>query len=125
MDAESIQDLFQELGPVRVRRMFGGQGIYAGERMFALESGGAIYLKTDDVNRPLLEDAGSRPFVYGATGKTAVMSYWSMPEEGIDDPSEAARWGRLAIDAAGRSAVAKASKLRAPKRTSAKRKPRG
>ena len=38
MDAESIRDLFQELGPVRVRRMFGGQGIYAGERMFALEA---------------------------------------------------------------------------------------
>ena len=52
MDPESIQDLFHELGPVRIRRMFGGQGIYAGERMFALEARGALYLKADDVNRP-------------------------------------------------------------------------
>jgi DNA transformation protein len=110
MDPESIQDLFHELGPVRIRRMFGGQGIYAGERMFALEAGGALYLKADDVNRPLLEAAGSRPFVYGANGKSATMSYWLMPEDGIDDPSEAARWGRLAIDAALRSATAKSSK---------------
>jgi len=110
MDAESIQDLFQELGPVRIRRMFGGQGIYAGERMFALEAGGSIYLKTDDMNRPLLAEAGSRPFVYGAQGRTTTMSYWSMPEDGIDDPSAAARWGRLAVEAARRSAEARTPK---------------
>jgi DNA transformation protein len=117
MDPESIQDLFQELGPVRVRRMFGGQGIYAGEQMFALEAGGSIYLKVDDVNRRLLQDSGSRPFVYGANGKSVTMSYWSMPEDGIDDPSVAAQWGRLALDAARRSAAG-----RLLRRTPAKRR---
>lgn len=123
MDAESIQDLFQELGPVRIRRMFGGQGIYAGERMFALEAGGSIYLKADDVNRPLLRDAGSRPFVYGANGKTATMSYWSMPEDGLDDPSAAAHWGRLAVEAARRSAEAKVAKLNTPRRKTPNKTP--
>jgi DNA transformation protein and related proteins len=118
MDAESIQDLFQELGPVRIRRMFGGQGIYAGERMFALEAGGSLFLKADDVNRPLLQEAGSRPFVYGANGRTATMSYWSMPEDGLDDPSAAAHWGRLAVEAARRSAAGKPAGDSGPRKSS-------
>jgi DNA transformation protein len=108
MDAESIQDLFQELGPVRIRKMFGGHGIYVGERMFALEASGEIYVKVDETNRPQFEAAGSRRFVYEAKGRATSMSYWLMPEVGIDDPAEAARWGRLGIEAAARAAAAKA-----------------
>ena len=48
MDPEAICDLFVALGPVRTRRMFGGHGIYAGDLMFALETGGELYLKADD-----------------------------------------------------------------------------
>ncbi len=40
MDADSIRDLFQGIGPVQIRRMFGGQGIYRDGMMFALEAGG-------------------------------------------------------------------------------------
>ena len=29
------------------------------------------------------------------------MSYWRLPAEGADDPDEAARWGRLALEAGG------------------------
>lgn len=112
MDAESIQDLFQELGPVRIRKMFGGQGIYAHERMFALELGGEIYLKVDEANRPAFEAAGSRPFIYEANGRSTAMSYWQMPGEGLDDPAAAAHWGRTAIDAAARAAAAKPAKRR-------------
>jgi DNA transformation protein len=110
VDAEAIQDLFQELGPVRVRRMFGGQGIYAGERMFALEAGGELYLKTDDHSVARFEAAGSRPFTYEKDGRASVMSYWRMPDEALDDPSEAARWGRMALEAALRAASAKRPK---------------
>ncbi len=112
MDAERIQDLFQELGPVRIRKMFGGHGIYVGQRMFALEADGQIYLKVDETNRPQFEAAGSHPFVYEAKGRTMSMSYWLMPEAGIDDPAEAARWGRLGIEAAARAPAAKAPRKR-------------
>ncbi len=113
MDAESIQDLFQDLGPVRIRRMFGGQGIYAGDRMFALEADGELYLKVDDTSRPAFEAAGSRPFVFEANGRATTMSYWLMPGEGLDDPAEAARWGRLAIEAASRAAAKPRARRRA------------
>ncbi len=39
MDAEAIRDVFRSLGPIQIRRMFGGQGIYRGEAMFALVVG--------------------------------------------------------------------------------------
>jgi DNA transformation protein and related proteins len=75
MDPEAIGDLFRDLGPVRTRRMFGGQGIYAGDLMFALEAGGELYLKADDGTVPAFQAAGSRLFTYEKDGRTAQMSY--------------------------------------------------
>ena len=104
MDEAAIQDLFEEVGPVRCRRMFGGLGIYAGDVMFALEAGGELYLKADDGTRGAFEAAGSRPFAYEKDGRRVAMSYWRLPDGALDDPAEAARWARLALDAARRAA---------------------
>ena len=113
MDPESIQDLFQELGRVRTRRMFGGHGIYLHERVFAIEIGGEIYLKADAVSQARFEEAGSRPFTYwDKYGRVATMSYWLMPSTALDDPSEAALWGRLALEASGRAEQVKKPKAK-------------
>jgi DNA transformation protein len=112
MDAEAIRDLFAALGPVRTRRMFGGQGIYAGELMFALEAGGELYLKADDRNEPAFQAAGSHPFTYAKDGRSAQMSYWRLLDAAADDPEQAAHWGRLALDAASRAAAAKATPVK-------------
>jgi DNA transformation protein and related proteins len=119
MDPEAIRDLFDALGPVRTRRMFGGQGIYAGDLMFALEAGGELYLKADDSIVPAFRAAGSRPFTYEKDGRTAQMSYWRLPDRAIDDPEEAARWGRLAVEAAIRAAARKAKPRRATRHSPA------
>ncbi|HJX26715.1 MAG TPA: TfoX/Sxy family protein [Thermoanaerobaculia bacterium] len=104
MDPDTIRDLFQDLGPVRTRRMFGGQGIYLHDRMFALEIGGEVYLKADAETRPRFEAEGSRAFSYrDRNGRIATMSYWLMPSTAADDPAEAALWGRLAVKAAARA----------------------
>jgi DNA transformation protein len=113
MDPEAIRDLFQELGPVRTRRMFGGQGIYLHDRMFALESGGEIYLKADGETRARFEAEGSRAFSYrDKNGRVATMSYWLMPSAAADDPKTAAQWGRIALLAAVRADRAKEAKAR-------------
>jgi len=112
MGPDAIQDLFQELGPIRTRRMFGGQGIYLHDRMFALEAGGEIYLKTDGVSVERFKAAGSRAFSFEKDGKPQSTSYWLLPSSAADDPGEAALWGRLAIDAATRAAAAKTPKGR-------------
>jgi DNA transformation protein and related proteins len=113
VDPDTIRDLFAGLGPVRVRRMFGGQGVYLDELMFALEAGGELYLKADPETTGLFAKAGSSPFVYAKDGKPTPMSYWRLPDSAVDDPDEASRWGRLAVEAARRSALAKKKPRRA------------
>lgn len=113
MHPDSIQDLFQDLGPVRTRRMFGGQGIYLHDRIFALEIGGEIFLKADAETRDRFEAAGSRAFCYeDKNGRVATMSYWLLPSVAIDDPAEAAIWGRMALEAAERAERTKKPKTK-------------
>ena len=89
MDAEAIRDLFAALGPVRTRRMFGGQGIYAGELMFALEAGGELYLKADDWNERLSRSRVAS--VHLREGRTQradeLLAFLDAPAE---DPEQAA-----------------------------------
>ena len=63
--------MFAAFGPVAVRRMFGGAGIFADGLMIALVSEGAIYLKADDSTIPQFEREGLRPFTYTAKPASA------------------------------------------------------
>ena len=47
MDSQFISDLFAPFGPVAVRRMFGGAGLYRDGLMFALEFDGVIVVDRD------------------------------------------------------------------------------
>ena len=107
---DELRELFSAFGPVRVRRMFGGAGIFADGLMIALVSDGEIFLKADDATIPALEAEGSRPFVYGAKGRRVVMSYWRLPDRLLDDPEELAQFARAALGAAHRSAAKGGSK---------------
>jgi DNA transformation protein len=119
--SEDIRELFACFGPVSVRRMFGGAGIYSDGVMFALVADGAIYLKSDEQSAPEFEREGLQPFSYAArNGKRAVMSYRRMPDRLYDDPEELAVWARAALAAAHRSSQRK----RAP-RSRTKPKSRG
>jgi DNA transformation protein and related proteins len=113
MDAEAISEVFRAFGSVRIRRMFGGKGIYWGDLMFALEAGDELYLKADHQSEALFRSLGSRPFVYaGRDGRTATMSYWLMPESALDDPDEAAELAGHALEAARRAKAAAGRKAR-------------
>jgi DNA transformation protein and related proteins len=120
LDPEFIRDLFGQFGPVTVKRMFGGAGLWSDGLMFGLVFDGAIFLKVDATSIPDFEREGSRPFVYtrakssGRVGR-ASLSYWRLPERLYDDPDELAVWAVRAL------AVAQSKKL-AP-RKKAKQKP--
>ncbi len=45
MDAEGLKALFEPFGPVTIRRMFGGSGIYAEGLCFAIELKGEVFIK--------------------------------------------------------------------------------
>jgi DNA transformation protein and related proteins len=104
-DSDFVKELFAAFGPVSVRRMFGGAGIFADGLMIGLISGEELYLKADDRTAPSFEAEGMTPFRFGAKGRRVVMSYWRMPERLFDDPEELAKWARAAWGAAERAAA--------------------
>ncbi len=100
-----VRELFAKLGPIEVKRMFGGAGVYANKRMFALLADDVIYIKTDDALRRALEHEGCGPFVWTPTsgpraGERVEMSYWRLPDAALDEPEIAAAWGAKALAAA-------------------------
>jgi DNA transformation protein len=103
-DIEHYLELLKPLakfGLLRARKMFGGFGIYLDDRMFGLVAD-QLYLKVDAQTRPQFEAEGSRPFVYEGKGKPVSMSYYTVPDHCLDDPSQMLPFARLAFEAAGR-----------------------
>jgi DNA transformation protein len=118
MDADSIREVFAEFGPVDVRRMFGGVGIFVDGRMIGLVSREVIYFKADAETIPTFEQEGLEPFSYATkNGEHKLTSYWRMPERLYDDPDELARWARAAQEAAQRAML----RQRKPQRSAGKR----
>ena len=104
MDVDEIEEMFAGLGPVTIRRMFGGKGVYHQGMIVAVEVRGEMLLKADGVTAPLFEAAGARRWSYeGKSGKPVAMPYWSVPVDAFDDPEEMTRWVRLAFEAARRA----------------------
>ena len=100
---ESLVDLLSPLGELRVKRMFGGYGLYLNELFFAIVSDNILYLKVDDVTRPVFEERGLKPFV---VGRGIALSYHEVPEEALDSPMKIKPWVVLALQAAQRAATA-------------------
>ena len=105
MDVEAIEDLFSGLGPVTIKRMFGGKGVYRNGLIVAIDLNSELMLKADRESAPLFEAAGARQWSYeGKPGKRPVfMPYWSIPDVALDDPDEMTQWVQLAYQAALRS----------------------
>ena len=103
-----VQELLEGWGTVSARRMFGGHGLYHEGLMFAIVMNQQLFLKADAQNRPEFEALGLTPFTYPMKGKEIALSYWSAPDAVFDDPTEAVRWARSALDAAARGHLAKA-----------------
>lgn len=105
MDPDDIRDLFRSVGPIDIRRMFGGKGIYVDGRIIAVELRGELMLKGDVEAGPLYEEAGSHRWTYlhNKSGKPVSMPYWPIPTGAFDDPDEAEKWVKIALGAAVRS----------------------
>ena len=111
--AAHVQELLGGLGSIRIKRMFGGAGVYVHDLIFGLIINETLYLKADDLTEAEFRAAGSEPFIYEAKGKSIPMRYWGMPDEAADDREAAGRWARLALDAALRAKKPKSGAARA------------
>jgi DNA transformation protein len=106
--ADHMTELLSGLGPVVAKRMFGGHGVMFDGMMIAVIFGGTLYLKVDDLTEPAFLEAGSERFTYATKdGRTGRLRYWRLPDGAEDDPDEAVRWARLAVEAALRAKAPK------------------
>jgi DNA transformation protein len=114
-----VRELFAGVGPVTVRRMFGGAGGYADGVMFLLLDSDAIYIKANDEKiQAELKREGSEPFLWEPEsgprkGEKVSLGYWKLPDDALDDPDLATHWGRKALALAKAKAVGKKPKKKA------------
>ncbi|MEZ5453636.1 MAG: TfoX/Sxy family protein [Thiothrix sp.] len=99
-----LLELLAPLGQVSARSMFGGHGIYRDDVMFGLVADETLYFKVTTDNQAAYEQAGSQPFSYSKKdGKVAVMSYWTVPADLLEDQDQLLEWAREAYNIALKS----------------------
>ncbi|MBI3401141.1 MAG: TfoX/Sxy family protein [Acidobacteria bacterium] len=106
--------------------MFGGVGLYAGNRFFAIMMDDTIYLKVDDATRPSYEAAGSRAFNPFPERGGGSMQYYEVPLAVLEDADELARWAKrsIAVAAPRRATPARSRTPSGPAASRGMRSPR-
>jgi DNA transformation protein and related proteins len=108
-----VKDLLADFGPVTIRNMFGGAGIYAGGVMFAILDDDVLYLKTDETSARVFREEGMEPFTYVMEGKGPVaMSYFEVPPRLLEAPEELVAWTHEAYRIACANKTKRPSKRR-------------
>ena len=64
MDDEEIREVFVPLGPVSIRRMFSGKGLYFQGVIIAIAYRDELRIKADSISAPEFEAAGSTQWAY-------------------------------------------------------------
>src|SRR5262245_56870569 len=106
-----VLDQLAGLGDVTAKAMFGGLGLYCGDRFFAIVAGDVLYLKADDETRPWFERIGSRPFA-PYPDRPGTMQYYEVPIAILEDADDLLRRARGAVAAAGRAGAARTGKAK-------------
>ena len=105
MDEDYLKDLFEPIGPITIKRMFGGQGIYGPHGIFAIVAFDKLFVKGDEQSAPTYEAAGMERWGYESpkTGKISMMPYWQVPDDALEDAEAMTPWARLAAETAIRA----------------------
>jgi DNA transformation protein len=98
VSTDSFRDYVLEqlaaLDGLRSRRMFGGHGLYSGERFFGIVYDGRLYFKTNPGNLPdfLSRDCA----VFAPSEKQVLKNYREVPVEILEDAESLVLWARRA-----------------------------
>jgi len=92
-----VLDQLSAVPDVRVKAMFGGHGIYAGERFFGILDEGRLYFKVDETTRGDYESRGMGPFTYEMKGREMTMGYYEVPLDVLENAMELEFWAQKAI----------------------------
>ncbi|MFT3972655.1 MAG: TfoX/Sxy family protein [Amaricoccus sp.] len=95
---EYYAELFEPLGAVDARRMFGGWQLLLDGRGFAFVIHDVLYFRTDPALRDALVARGARPFAYKRKdGREIVTKLTGAPDADADDPDALRAWAVRAL----------------------------
>jgi DNA transformation protein len=94
-----LEQLGRVLPAVRGRSMFGGVGVYSGDRFFALVDDDVLYFKVNESSRGEFEQRGMEPFRPAGPGGE-VMQYYEVPADVLEDVEALRTWASRAVAAA-------------------------
>jgi DNA transformation protein len=115
---EFLCEQLAPLGRVTMRRMFGKTGVFCQGLMFGMITNDTLYVRVDDHNRAVFEEAKSDPPLnYRKQGHAIDLAFWRVPERLLDEPDELVIWAQAALAAARRVAARR-------ERTAPRRKPK-
>ncbi len=91
-----LEQLGRVLPDLRPRSMFGGVGLYSGDRFFALIDDDTLYFKVDDTSRADFEARGMGPFRPGGPNGE-VMQYYEVPADLLEEADALRPWAERAV----------------------------
>jgi DNA transformation protein and related proteins len=125
--AQYLAYLLEQLDNVsalRSRRMFSGVGLYSGDLFFGLVHDDTLFFKTDGSNSADYIAREMPKFMPFPDRPKAVMSYYQVPADVIEDAETLIAWARRSVAVALTAQAAKAPKtgLEPRKKVAAKAK---
>jgi DNA transformation protein and related proteins len=114
--------ILEQLGglpDLRSRRMFGGVGLYSGELFFGLIDDDTVFFKTDGNNSADYISRKMPRFMPFPERPEAVMAYYQVPADVIEDNEELKAWARKSVAVA---LASRAGKSRPAGRANGRRK---
>jgi DNA transformation protein len=98
-----VLDQLQAVANLDAKRMFGGHGLYQGDRFFGILMDGRLYFKTDEQSRTDYLARGATAFVYEKGKRIVSTNYYEVPPEILENPDELVLWATRAVKAAIRA----------------------
>jgi DNA transformation protein len=117
-----ILEQLEGLGALRSRRMFSGVGLYSGELFFALIHDDTLYFKSDSTNSAEYIARNMPRFMPFPDRPKAVMAYYQVPADIIEEAESLIAWARKSVAVALRSSAQKARPKKAKAKPKAKKK---
>ena len=96
-----IEELLCDVGTVKLRRVFGNDGMVLNNVLLGMSIDGRLYVRTDAQTRRAYVAERSAPFAFiKKAGERIVTSYYAIPDRLFDEPDELRAWLLAAYEAA-------------------------
>ena len=89
-----VLDQLSGLSGLTSRAMFGGYGLYQGDRFFGIIHKRRLYFKTDRLTVPHYRDRGMEPFT--PTSTQTLKNYYEVPVDILEAPDDLLTWAAQA-----------------------------